>query len=208
MKFLNAWRIPSSVCLFTLLSGCTGSTMMVSVSSDGTPGNGPSFNPAVSGNGNFVAFVSEATNFLDPDLIPGDGRVGRNVYLRHIHVENTELISIGADGVTIDTQVVGTPDISEDGRFVVWASDSSNLVPDDTNNRTDIFLRDRQLSRTLRISLGTVFDVGAEDVESDGNSINPAISPDGLMIVFESEATNLVGADGGVGSGLGYEILT
>lgn len=195
MKTRMTGRLALAACTVSMLVGCSGKVMLVSVTSTGFPGDGPSYNAAVSAHGNAVAFVSEATNLMDPKLLPADRSVGRNVYVRDLKSGTTELVSISDDGRSIDRQVVGTPDISADGRFVVWASDNTSLVDGDTNGRTDIFLRDRQDDRTIRISLGTVYDNGARTVESDGNSINPSISHDGTMIVFESDATNLVVGD-------------
>ena len=68
--------------LALLFTGCTGSVSIVSVSTSGAPGDGPSYYAAISANGNHVAFVSEASNFVDAGLLPSDGRAGRNVYVR------------------------------------------------------------------------------------------------------------------------------
>jgi len=72
--------------------------------------------------------------------------------------------------------------ISADGRFVVFASGATNLVPNDTNGWNDIFLRDRLLGTTVRIN----------GVDANQDSGHPAISRDGRYIAYESAATNLV----------------
>ena len=74
------------------------------------------------------------------------------------------------------------PAISGDGRYVVFNSDASNLVAGDTNGMADLFVRDRVLGTTTRIS------VGANGAQGDGPSYTAAISGDGSRIVFASHA--------------------
>jgi Tol biopolymer transport system component len=84
--------------------------------------------------------------------------------------------------------------LSADGRWVVFESEATNLVPGDTNGLTDIFLHDRQSGITLRVS------VGPGGLESNGDSTNPSVSADGQRIAFRSLASNLVAGDSnGVG---------
>src|SRR5688572_26219154 len=75
---------------------------------------------------------------------------------------------------------------SADGRRVVFASGASDLVDDDTNGRDDIFVRDRDARTTRRVSVSTA---GAQ---TDSDSMQPAITPDGRFVVFLSYATNLL----------------
>ena len=79
--------------------------------------------------------------------------------------------------------------ISGDGHVVAFASDASNLVPGDTNGRTDVFARDRAAGTTERVS------VGPGDAQGKGASYRPAISWDGREVAFVSEAANLVPDD-------------
>lgn len=79
--------------------------------------------------------------------------------------------------------------ISKDERFVVFESWSTNLVPGDTNDKTDIFVRDRISGTIKRISVSSDGDQG------NGHSETPTISADGQYIVFSSEASNLVAGD-------------
>jgi PKD repeat protein len=81
------------------------------------------------------------------------------------------------------------PSISADGRYVAFDSDATNLVSDDTNEVTDIFVHDRQTETTYRISKST------GGIEGDGGSGLPSISSDGMNATFESGATNLVSGD-------------
>ncbi len=79
--------------------------------------------------------------------------------------------------------------LSAGGRFVAFDSVSSNLVPNDTNWHVDVFVRDRDLGKTERVS------VDSGGIQSNGPSYNPAISMDGRCVAFISAATNLVASD-------------
>jgi hypothetical protein len=81
------------------------------------------------------------------------------------------------------------PDISADGRFVAFGSFSPNLVPGDTNDAFDVFVRDRATSTTVRAS------VDSAGVEGNAASTSPRISGDGRFVAFGSEASNLVAGD-------------
>ena len=106
----------------------------------------------------------------------------------------TELVSQSSAGVQGD-QDSEMPAISADGRFVAFVSFAENLVPDDTNQATDVFVRDRLLGTTERVS------VSSAGRQGDGNSGlldlmgGPSISADGRFVAFSSEATNLVTGD-------------
>jgi len=78
--------------------------------------------------------------------------------------------------------------ISGNGRFVVFRSNATNLVPDDSNQRPDIFVHDRVSGTTARVGQ-------PPGEQSNGSSSAPAISGDGQWIVFESDASNLVPGD-------------
>src|SRR5262245_14546477 len=82
------------------------------------------------------------------------------------------------------------PAISEDGRFVAFASDASNLVAGDTNGVTDVFVHDRATGITERVS------VDSSGIEGNGASGAPDLSPDGRFVAFHSLASNLVAGDG------------
>jgi len=81
------------------------------------------------------------------------------------------------------------PSISADGRYVVFYSDSSNLVSGDTNGANDVFLHDMQTGTTSRIS------VSSSGTAGNSESFFPSISADGRYVVFTSAATNLVSGD-------------
>jgi Tol biopolymer transport system component len=159
-------------------------TERVSVSSAGIQGDAPSLFPTLSRNGRLVAFISEATN-----LVTGDDNGFRDVFVRDRQTGVTQRASVGPGGVQADGLSTNLPSISANGRFVGFDSSASNLVVGDTNGLQDIFVRDLKLATTSRVSLG------AGGVEANGISISPRLSSDGRFVSFESDATNLVGAD-------------
>ncbi|MEE4637250.1 MAG: hypothetical protein V2J42_00740 [Wenzhouxiangella sp.] len=163
--------------------GIAGPLVRASVASDGTEADGDSYDPVLSGNGEFVVFRSLATNLVDNDT-----NGVWDIFVHEIDTGTTERISVASDGTQGDRGSFSAQ-ISDDGRFVVFRSNATNLVPDDSNERFDIFVHDRQVDQTVRVS---VADGGPE---ADNHSYLPVISGDGTCIVFESDATNLVGDD-------------
>jgi Tol biopolymer transport system component len=101
----------------------------------------------------------------------------------------TERVSLSSSEVQGNGDTVGWPGITPDGRYVAFASGASNLVSGDTNGVVDVFVRDRQLGTTERIS------VSSSGGQGNGDSRNPAISADGRYVAFPSLAANLVAGD-------------
>lgn len=162
----------------------TGRTIRVSVGESGAEANGTgSANPALSEDGGQVAFASDADNLIASDL---NGET--DIYLHDLMLGTTERISIGAGG-TEPNGASFRPTVSADGRYVAFESDASNLVADDTNGRTDVFVYDRQSVLMQRVS------VGDSGIQANGDSFAPSLSADGRVVAFESDATNLVGDD-------------
>ena len=147
--------------------------------SGGMPGNAASSSPSLSADGRAVAFATAATN-----LVPGDTNNAVDILVFDRIAGTTERVSLGPGGAQGDRDS-DTPSLSGDGRFVAFASDATNLGPSDTNKRTDIFVRDRRIAATTRVSLGP-------DVQADRPSTRPDISDTGRYVAFQSAATNLV----------------
>jgi Tol biopolymer transport system component len=160
----------------------TGKTQRVSVSSTGAQADGNSSLPRISGNGRFVTFISSATN-----LVPNDPNGLDDVFVRDLQTGTTSRITLRPDGTpTSSPPNFGSgPDISHDGRFVVFPSSSNDLVADDTNNAADIFLHDRETRTT------TIVSRTSGGVLSNGFSFAPHISGDGSVVAFETLAANL-----------------
>ncbi len=153
-----------------------------------SPPDGASVSPAVSSDGRWVAFVSEASNLLGGDTLADTNGVA-DVFLADLEGATIRLVSaagdVSADGPSVDV------DISADGRFIVFETAATNLVPGDANGAVgDIVLFDA-LSGTLTL----VSRRGVAGVQGDADSFDPTISADGTRVAFGSRATNLVGND-------------
>ncbi len=101
----------------------------VSVASDGTEANEPSFNSSISADGRFVTYLSGASN-----LVSGDTNDALDIFVFDRQTGATTRVSVASDGTEANGGSNGTPAISADGRFVTYFSEASNLVPGDTNN--------------------------------------------------------------------------
>lgn len=158
----------------------------ISAAEGGQNANGPSqlngFSPAISADGCLITFSSEATN-----LVAGDTNAREDVFLYDCSTETISRISVGIDGEANGAS--SFTDISADGRYIVFQSSATNLVENDTNSRSDIFLFDRDAEEITRVS------VASDGSEANRSSIDPAISNDGHVIAFISNATNLVAND-------------
>jgi Tol biopolymer transport system component len=161
----------------------TGTTARVSLGTNGVQANSFSSDPALSAGGRFVAFTSEASN-----LVPGDTNGRQDVFVRNHQTGTTERVSLGTSGVQ-GNDYSEAPALSSDGRFVAFASLASNLVPDDTNGQTDVFVRDHRTGVTERFSLGP------NRVQGNNGSSDPALSAGGRFVAFASGASNLVPGD-------------
>ncbi|MBW6468849.1 MAG: cell wall-binding repeat-containing protein [Coriobacteriia bacterium] len=121
-----------------------------------------------------------------PTLIRASDLVG---YTQLISVSMTGGVSMGDHNYYyLDIQ---GPDISSDGRYVVWTSTAADLVPGGTTayNKTDVFWRDRVAGVTKRVS------DSAADVNGNASSWGGVVSGDGLYVAFISKASNLVPDD-------------
>ncbi|MEG4857952.1 calcium-binding protein [Microcoleus sp. K1-B6] len=161
----------------------TNTTSLVSASSNGEIANRGSIRGSISADGRFVAFSSEATN-----LVPGDTNASGDIFVRDLLTNTTTRVSVDSAG-NQGNQFSYGPSISADGRFVAFSSDASNLVPGDTNNTRDIFVRDTLTNTTTRVS------VDSADNQANSFSYEPSISADGRFVAFWAGATNLVPGD-------------
>lgn len=160
----------------------SGALEIISVTPGNSTGNAGSFNPALSADANIVVFRSEAS-----DLVPGDTNGRWDIFVRDRSAGTTSRVSVASDGTQANHNSFEAS-VSDDGRFVAFRSLASNLVADDTNNRANIFVHDRDTGQTAIVSR----PAGGQ---ADGHSANPVLSGDGQWIAFESDATNLVPED-------------
>ena len=165
----------------------SGVTERVSIDSLGNEGNDGSVSPAISQNGQIVAFVSLASN-----LVPNDTNGVSDVFVHDRTTGETTRVNVSNEGEEANGEsfLAGWDvSISADGRFVAFHSGATNLVPNDTNQYSDIFLHDRQTGITTRVS------VDSQGEEANFDSLAPAISGNGNVITFRSLADNLVEGD-------------
>jgi Tol biopolymer transport system component len=145
----------------------SGATRLVSLNRSGGPANGPSFTPAISGDGRYVVFQSFASN-----LVSGDTNAAVDVFLRDTQTNTTELISLtnnGAQGSDPHDYGYSSLGVSDDGRYVVFSYQdlpvSGNLI-----GQSAVYLRDRQAKTTRLIATGEY----------------PVISANGRFVVFST----------------------
>lgn len=183
-------------------SGLGSVVLVASVSETGQVANATSNLAAVSANGRYVAYASFANNLVaSPSNVNGDA----NIYVRDTcagAVEpcsaSTSAVSLSPDGLgnanSSETNgSVSTIGISDDGRYIAFESDASNLTDDLVSGDGDIFLRDTCAGSTQPCNPSTTLVSMAQDGgASNGASTNPSISADGRFVAFESASTNLV----------------
>ncbi len=161
-----------------------GQTERVSLSSTGKEGNKDSYPGSVSADGRFVAFGSDADNLAD-----GDTNGVMDIFVRDRRNGTTERVSLNSADEEANGASFYITTISANGRFVLFHSEATNLVAGDNNHVSDLFVRDRLIGKTGRVS-----------IRSDGQEANGEASPeasmsaDGRFVAFSSFATNLVSA--------------
>lgn len=161
------------------LGHAPGITERVSVGSTGAEANNES-GPGcaeISAEGRFVVFSSRATN-----LIPDDTNgLFRDAFVHDRLTGETDIVSVSSTGAQGDRDACGA-DISDDGRFVIFSSLSSKFVAGDTNGLDDVFRHDRSTGETVLVS------VTSEGKVADNSSFPGAISADGRLVTFDSNA--------------------
>jgi uncharacterized repeat protein (TIGR01451 family) len=169
----------------------SGAFELISVSSAGVQGNNESGTlgfttpntdrASMSSDGNIIAFMSAADN-----LVPGDTNLMVDVFVRNRKLGTTERVSVTSKGRQGDRHsgLAGGADISDNGNFVVFASEASNFARGDTNGNNDVFIHDRATGTTELVSRGL------DGTPATGES--PVISGDGQFVAFRSSSNTLV----------------
>ncbi|MHC5035650.1 MAG: TolB family protein, partial [Planctomycetota bacterium] len=149
--------------------GTGGSTQMVSVTPELEAGDGESGSPSISGDGTVVAFGSNATNLVAEDTDPD-----KDVFVRDLEANSTELVSFTGGGVAADAKNM-LPSINADGSIVAFMS-----VRDVTSDAWEVFVRDRNANSTELVS------VHSAGIGIVGYSWDPSINADGQRVAFLS----------------------
>jgi Tol biopolymer transport system component len=178
----------ADICVHDRLNG---QTRRINVSTAGVEAiGGASLNPVIALNGRYVAYESDATN-----LVAGDTNAFRDVFLHDRDVDGDGIMdeagSIATRRVSVATggaQALGgnssDPSITQEGRWIAFGSTANNLVANDTNNESDIFLHDASNNTTIRLSQGPN---GAQWIAP---SFQPVLSANGLLLVFLTSGLN------------------
>jgi Tol biopolymer transport system component len=192
---LAAWRglIVASVVLPTeVFSSIQPVSLIGSGQEAPAGGNGDSVLPIISPEGRYVLFASTANNLVltssnrpIPTVVPAK----LNVFLRDRTNGTTRLVSADITGTSGGNGDSLPAAISTNGQFVLFESSASNLVWGDTNNTTDVFVRDLANDTTILVSAGTNGGSG------NGGNRGAVMTPDGRYVAFVSAANNLVPGD-------------
>jgi Tol biopolymer transport system component len=161
------------------------SDSLVSRSWSGALGNGASLTPALSADGRYVVFPSEASN-----LVRKDRNGASDVFVKDRYTGAISRVSVGADGREGDGASYDPPGLSADARYVAFLSSASNFVSGDTNTIDDVFVKDRRTGAVIMVSAAV--DGTPGNAASYGS---PSISADGRFVAFRSEASNLIPGD-------------
>jgi Tol biopolymer transport system component len=163
----------------------SGTTELVSIGISGSDANSEAARPTLSADGRFVAFESDASN-----LVSGDTNAVSDIFVRDTLTGATVRTSVTANGA----QGAGPSyyaSLSGDGQLVAFQSETSNFAPSDTNNQSDVFVKNLA---TGDLTLASITLTGTS---ADGASFEPSISGDGRWLAFSSSAANLISADQG-----------
>jgi Tol biopolymer transport system component len=168
-----------------------GRTTRVSVTSTGKQGVGKRYSngsnaPAISSDGRYVSFHSDMTN-----LVPGDTNKVFDIFVHDRLSGKTQRVSVSSAGKQANAESGGGESFSTDGRYVAFSSLATNLVADDRNDITDVFIRDLRAHRTRIVSLG----MHGQGDDASWIGLGNAFTRDGSRLLFASWAANLVPGD-------------
>ncbi|WP_323095390.1 FG-GAP-like repeat-containing protein [Intrasporangium sp. YIM S08009] len=165
----------------------TGLTSRVSVSTTGAQANSLATIPSISADGRLVVFSSSAEN-----LVRGDSNGSGDVFVRDRSRGTTTRVSVRTGGGQARWGAWAGI-ISANGRFVAFDSDSDDLVPGDTNQAGDVFVRDLRAGTTTRVNVSA--SGGQSPSDDELPDVVTGISGDGRYVTFVSASGDLVPGD-------------
>lgn len=164
-----------------------GVTTLVSLNSDGEQGNWGSILLSISDDGRYALFFSESTNLVDGviddwylDVLRHDLVTGQTLSLASVPYTNSQ----GVSGVAAVANGIEQGGMSADGQIVVFVSGENFIVTNDTNDESDIFIREVETGALTRITR-------QDDTEFDLGAYKPKLSADGAFVLFTSRSTNI-----------------
>lgn len=158
----------------------TGTTTLVSKSLSGSSGNGPSNQPQITPSGNYIVFMSFAS-----DLVPGDTNNVEDIFLYETATGNIQRVSVSENGQEANGKN-REPAICEGGRYVAWTSSATNLIAGDNNGFMDVYFYD-VVKDEIRLA-----SVDTNGFPADNNAHRSSLSPDCRYIAFASDADNII----------------
>ncbi|MBN2839770.1 MAG: cell wall-binding repeat-containing protein [Coriobacteriia bacterium] len=158
-----------------------GSVYRVNVAYDGGLANGEgALGLAVSEDGRYVVFASSASN-----IVEGDANGRYDIFWRDMVAQHTELVNVTVTGGFATEGAINYVDMTPDGRYVVFGSSDTQLLPNDTNMSFDVFVRDMVSEET------TLVATTSEGAQANWGSFDGSLSDDGRFVAFTTEAYNL-----------------
>jgi len=174
----------------------TGLTKLVSVNLTGkTSGDNTSANPMISADGRFVAFESAAD-----DLVEGDTNFNRDIFVRDLQTGTTKLVTVNTDGLVSrnETLFLTLFGLSDDGRYVLFASGARDLVTNDENDSADLYVRDTVARRTILVTVnleGRASGSRTRLTSSGFFNFDAVLSGNGQVVAFASYVNDLTEND-------------
>ena len=166
-----------------LLDRQTNTLELVSLSNSGALGNANSFDPSISDDGRYIAFLSFASNFYS-----GDVSGVADIFVRDRQSGTTTLVTVGTSGNANALSI--EPMLTANGRTIIFWSSATNLIANDTNASTDLFVRNLDTGVTSRINPNTATAATFDPATNGGD-----ITADGRFVAFQSLSNGITAGD-------------
>lgn len=156
----------------------------ISIDSLGNQVEGNSVNPRISPDGGWVVYESSARG-----LDPRDQNQFKDIYLHEVGTGTTKLVSVSLSG-SAGNRDSRNPVVSRDAEIIAFESEATNLIENDENKSSDVFVYNKLFESVNLVSL-PVRESGEEALQKNMASYRPDLSDDGLYVAYESFSPNL-----------------